>query len=470
MDQFKLKATSQLSVLLGGKMKINIPSQVEAVISKLNVCGHEAYVVGGCVRDWILGVEPHDWDIATSALPDEIKLCLSDCKLVETGIKHGTITAVVEKVPIEITTFRVDGEYSDNRHPDSVKFTRCLKEDLARRDFTINALAYHHNKGIIDCFGGVEDLQNKKIRCVGKPDVRFQEDGLRILRALRFASMLGFAIEAATAESIVKNCGLLQNIACERINTEFTKLLCGKNAETVLKDYRSAIEQFLPEVSAMVDFQQHNHYHIYDIWEHTLKSIASVEATPVLRMTMLLHDIGKPLCYTQDEKGIGHFYGHDEKSTEITETILQRLKYNSETANAIVTLVKHHDMTISADEKVIRRQLSSLGEENLRLLLKVKAADVMAQNPEYRNRLNDLKEIEAVLNSIIVRNLCFSLKGMEINGDNLLSLGIPKGAEVGKILSKLLDEVIDNQCPNKHWALMNRARLLYAAYMRGTEG
>lgn len=450
-------------------MKINIPSQIENIIGKLNVCGHEAYIVGGCVRDWLLGAQPHDWDIATSALPDEIKFCLSDCKLVETGVKHGTITAVIEKMPIEITTFRIDGEYSDNRHPDCVQFTRSLKEDLARRDFTINALAYHHSAGMIDCFGGIDDLRNQQIRCVGEPDVRFQEDGLRILRALRFSSVLGFTIEESTAKSILKNCGLLRNIAHERINTEFTKLLCGKNVETVLRDYRTVIEQFLPEINAMVDFQQNNHYHVYDIWEHTLKSIASVEATPVLRMTMLLHDIGKPLCYTQDENGVGHFYGHDEKSTEMAKVILQRLKFCSDTADTIVTLVKYHDLSVSADEKRIRRQLSSLGEENLRLLLKVKAADVLAQNPEFRSRLNDLKEIEAVLNTIIARNLCFSLKDMEINGDDLLSLGIPKGAEIGKILSKLLDEVIENQSPNKHWALMNRARLMCAAYVRSTE-
>ena len=441
-------------------MNMIIPPQVKNIIEKLNACGHEAYIVGGCVRDGILGVEPHDWDIATSALPDEVKTSLSCCKVIETGIKHGTLTVLIEKFPVEVTTYRVDGEYSDNRHPDNVQFTRSLKEDLARRDFTINALAYNQDKGIIDCFGGMEDIHSKRICCVGDPDSRFQEDGLRILRALRFASVLGFSIEQETAKSILKNCRLLQNIASERINVEFTKLLCGKNAEAVLREYRLVIEQFLPEINAMVGFQQHNHYHIYDIWEHTLKSVTAVEATPVLRMTMLLHDIGKPLCFTQDEEGVGHFYGHDEKSTEITKAIVKRLKYDNDSAITILTLVKYHDLSLSAQENVLKRRLNILGEENLRLLLKVKEADILGQNPEYQSRLTGLKVVEVVLDTIIAKNLCFSLKNMEINGEDLLSLGIPKGAEIGRILTALLDEVIDNKCPNQHWTLMNRARLM----------
>jgi tRNA nucleotidyltransferase (CCA-adding enzyme) len=441
-------------------MKMILPPQVEAVIEKLNACGQEAYVVGGCVRDGILGTVPHDWDIATSALPDEVKLSLNGCKLIDTGVKHGTITVIVDKLPIEVTTYRLDGEYSDNRHPDHVLFTSSLKEDLARRDFTINALAYNHNDGIIDCFSGIEDIQCKTIRCVGEPDLRFQEDGLRILRALRFASVLGFTIEASTSKSILKNSELLENIAQERINTEFTKLLCGENAEAVLRDYRTVIGQFLPEINAMFDFPQHNQYHIYDVWEHTLKSLSSVEATPVLRMTMLLHDIGKPLCYTMDGQGVGHFYGHGEKSKEMARIILQRLRLDKDTADTIVTLVKYHDLSITAEEKAIKRHLNRLGEKNFRLLLKVKKADVMAQNPDFQSRLNGINEIEEVLDTIIVNNLCFSLKNMDINGDDLLSLGVPKGAEIGKLLSQLLDEVMDNKCPNQHCVLMNRARLI----------
>lgn len=441
-------------------MKIKIPYQVEIVIEKLQTHGYEAFIVGGCVRDSIMGLTPHDWDVTTSAQPEEVMIALNGYRLIESGLKHGTVTVLINKMPIEVTTYRIDGEYSDNRHPDEVRFTKVLEEDLARRDFTVNALAYNHDNGVIDCFGGMQDIQNKQIRCVGEPDLRFHEDGLRILRALRFASVLGFSIEEATADSIFRSYALLDFIAQERINTEFTKLLCGRNAETVLREYRTVIGQFLPEIKAMFDFEQYNSYHVYDVWEHTLKAVASVDATPVLRLTMLLHDIGKPLCFTMDDKGVGHFYGHDKKSVEIATELLRRLKYDGDTINQVITLVQYHDISLSADRIMLRRLLCVLGEENARLLLKVKAADTLAQNPAYSNRLDELKKIEAILNNIISQDLCFSLKNLEINGEDLLSLGVPQGTEIGRILSALLNEVIDDKCPNNHWVLMNRARLL----------
>lgn len=439
---------------------MKLPVQAQTVINQLNASGHEAYIVGGCVRDSLLGMEPHDWDIATSALPEEIKRSLADFRLIETGIKHGTVTALVDGIPIEITTYRVDGEYSDNRHPDCVRFTGSLKDDLARRDFTINALAYNHKDGIIDCFNSKEDIQNKKIRCVGEPDLRFGEDGLRILRALRFASVLGFSIEEATSESILKNRGLLKNIAPERIRTEFVKLVCGKNAESVLRDYRAVVEQFLPEIEEMAGFPQNNPYHIYDVWEHTLKSTVSVEPSPVPRITMLLHDIGKPFCFTQDKKGIGHFHGHNIKSVEIARSVLQRLRFDNETAGKIETLVQYHDIVILPDEKLLLRHLNRFGEENLRLLFKVKEADIQAQNPQFINRLDSLKRAEEVLNTILTSNQCFTLKDMEITGDDLISLGFPKGKKIGITLAALLDEVMDEKCPNEHTALINRAKLM----------
>ncbi|MDF2632567.1 MAG: hypothetical protein K0Q85_1163 [Caproiciproducens sp.] len=441
-------------------MRINIPPQVEFIIKKLTAMGYEAYLVGGCVRDSILGLNPNDWDITTSALPNEIKSALSDCKLIETGVKHGTITVLIGQVPVEVTTYRVDGKYSDNRHPDDVRFTRSLKEDLARRDFTINALAYNHADGMIDCFGGAEDILNKQIRCVGEPTLRFQEDGLRILRALRFSSVLSFTIEENTSVSILKSCDLLDYIARERINCEFTKLLCGKNAEGILRDYRMVIEQFLPEISPMAGFEQHNTHHIYDVWEHTLKSVGAVEATPVLRLTTLLHDIGKPYCYTQDEKGVGHFYGHGEKSTEMAKKILVRLKYDSVTIDTVTELVKLHDLPLSAEEKLIRHRLNQLGQNKLRLLLKVKAADTKAQNPIYWSRLDELHEIEAVVDDIIARSLCFSLKDLQVDGADILSLGIPKGPEIGRTLSTLLDAVIDGKCKNQFNDLMSYAQAM----------
>ncbi len=439
---------------------MELSAQAQTVISQLNASGHEAYIVGGCVRDSLLGAEPHDWDIATSALPEEIKRSLADFRLIETGIKHGTVTALVDGMPIEITTYRVDGEYSDNRHPDSVRFTGSLKDDLARRDFTINALAYNHKDGIIDCFGGKDDLLHKKIRCVGEPDLRFREDGLRILRALRFAAVLDFSIEEATSESIFNNRELLKNIAPERIRTEFVKLICGKNAESVLRNYRAVLEEFLPEIGGIVAFPQNNPYHIYDVWEHTLKSTASVAPSPILRITMLLHDIGKPLCFTQDEKGVGHFRGHNIKSMEIARAVLQRLRFDNETAGKIETLVQYHDIAILPDEKLLRRYLNRFGEETVRLLFKVKEADIQAQNPKFISRLDSLKKAEEVLNTVLAGNQCFTLKDMEITGDDLISLGYPKGKIIGITLTALLDEVMDEKCPNEHGALMNRARLM----------
>lgn len=441
-------------------MKINIPPQVEFIIKELTEKGFEAYLVGGCVRDSILGLVPNDWDVTTSALPDEIKSALDNCKLFETGLKHGTITVLKDKVPVEITTYRVDGEYTDNRHPDNVWFTRSLKEDLARRDFTINALAYNHTDGVIDCFGGEEDIYNKQIRCVGEPDLRFKEDGLRILRALRFSSVLGFTIEKNTSKSICKNCGLLDNIACERINSEFAKLLCGKNAECILRNYRAVFEQFLPELNPMVGFVQHNDYHIYDVWEHTLKSIDAVEADPVLRLTMLLHDIGKPYCYTTDKNGVGHFYGHAEKSAELAKIILTRLKYDGLTIDTVTELIKFHDLPVSTEEKLIMHRLNQLGQNKLRLLLKIKAADTEAQNPIYKGRLDDLNKIGAVIDNIIAQKLCFSLKDLKVNGTDLVSLGIPKGPKIGRMLSTLLNAVIDGTCTNQFSDLIDYAQTI----------
>ena len=441
-------------------MNIIMPPQVEFIINRLTSQGHEAYIVGGCVRDSILGLEPNDWDVATSALPDKINLAFQGYKRIQTGVKHGTISVLIDHMPIEVTTYRIDGEYSDNRHPDAVCFTLNLKEDLARRDFTINALAYNQSNGMIDCFGGAQDIIAKRIRCVGEPDLRFHEDGLRILRALRFSAVLGFTIEDKSSQSILKNFGLLDNIARERIQNEFSKLLCGRNIKAVLMDYREVIGQFIPEINAMVGFMQHNNHHIYDVWQHTLNSVESIEPGLILRMTMLLHDIGKPHCYTQDENGVGHFYGHGEKSTEMAGIILRRLKYDSNTMNTVTELVRLHDSPISPDEKSIKHRLNQLGENTLRLLLKVKAADVAAQNPIYSDRLNEINKIELMLDDVIARGQCFSVKDLQINGVDLLAIGVPEGSEIGTMLSALLNTVIEDKLTNEHGALMNQAQFM----------
>ena len=444
----------------GVVMKIKLPEQVRFVLSKLSACGYEANIVGGCVRDSILGLAPKDWDITTSALPQETEQALAGCKLIETGLKHGTVTALINGIPLEITTYRIDGDYSDNRHPDSVTFTRSLKEDLARRDFTVNALAYHEKDGIIDYFGGLKDLQNKLIRCVGEPDKRFDEDGLRILRALRFSSVLGFDIDFSTSQSIGKKKDLLRNIAAERLASELLKLICGKNAEQILRQYPTVFGEFLPEILPTVGFEQHNPYHVYDVWEHTIHSVSAIEPTPVLRLAMLLHDIGKPDCYTQDEIGIGHFYGHPQKSSEIAATVLKRLRLDNDTIKQVTTLVKYHDLPLMSSTKWIKKQLNKLGEPTFRQLLLVHAADTKAHAPQALSNLQYLDKIEGILNEVIAQGQCFSLKDLDVNGSDLMEIGITEGTQIGAVLKQLLSAVMKETCPNGKEALLNLAEKL----------
>lgn len=413
-------------------MQIHIPPQVEAILQKLAISGHEAYVVGGCVRDTILGTEPNDWDVTTSARPDEMELALSGYQCIKTGIQHGTLTVLTDYMPVEVTAYRIDGRYSDNRHPDSVRFTNSLREDLSRRDFTVNALAYNHAEGIIDCFEGMEDLKNRTIRCVGIPDLRFQEDGLRILRALRFSAVLDFTIEQGTSSGILENCALLRHIASERINSEFTKLLCG-NAEGILRKYRPVFEQFIPEIRFITDA---------GVWEHTLNTVTAVEANPVLRLTMLL-------C---------------SQSAETAGEILRRLRYDSDTINTVVRLVELQELPLPADEKALLRLLNQYGEKTLRYLFKVKAADREAQDPAATGELEELKAAEAILENILTRRLCFSLKDLKLKGSDLLSLGIPQGAEIGRLLSLLLDAVMDGKCPNQYDSLIKYVRSIKDKY------
>ncbi len=413
-------------------MQIHIPPQVEAVLQKLSASGHEAYVVGGCVRDTVLGMEPNDWDVTTSALPNEIELALSDYQCIKTGIQHGTLTVLTDQMPVEVTSYRIDGRYSDNRHPDSIRFTNSLKEDLSRRDFTVNALAYNHAEGIIDCFGGMEDLKSRIIRCVGIPDLRFQEDGLRILRALRFSAVLDFTIEQGTSSGILKNCALLRHIACERINSEFTKLLCG-SAERILRKYRPVFEQFIPEISFITDA---------GVWEHTLSTVTAVGADPVLRLTMLMHKL----------------------SAKTAGEILRRLRYDNDTIHTVVRLVELQELPLPANEKALLRLLNQYGEKTLCYLFKVKAADRKAQNPAATEESEELKTAEAILENILIRRLCFSLKDLQVKGSDLLSLGIPQGAEIGRLLSLLLDAVMEGKCPNQHDSLIKYVRSIKDKY------
>ncbi len=431
---------------------------MQKILRCLNTAGYEASVVGGCVRDSLLGLSPKDWDITTSARPEEVKLALNGLKLLETGLKHGTVTALCSKMAVEITTYRIDGTYSDNRRPDSVCFTGSLNDDLSRRDFTINAMAYSEQDGLTDCFGGQEDLRKKILRCVGDPDRRFEEDALRILRGLRFCAVLALYPDEKTAQSMRTHSELLNHIAQERIGAELLKLLCGQHAARVLREFSLVIGQILPEILPMLGFEQHNPHHIYDVWEHTLHALDATPPAPVLRLAILLHDSGKPHTYTCDKKGVGHFYGHGAVSVQLAEQALRRLRLDGKTIRRVSTLVRVHDMPLQADAAWIRRRLNRMGEEDFRALLEIKRADSLAQNPAYHDRLNQLDAVLPILEQVLSEQQCFSLKNLKVSGNDLIALGVPPGPQVGTLLSRLLDAVINGKKPNEKEALLNLAK------------
>ena len=439
-------------------MKISVPENPKIILETLRGNGYEAFAVGGCVRDSLLGLTPHDWDVCTSALPGQIKECFADRQTLDIGIAHGTVTVIVNGQPIEVTTYRIDGDYKDNRHPESVTFTRNLREDLARRDFTVNALAYDASDGLIDVFGGVRDLQNRLIRCVGNADKRFQEDALRILRALRFASCYSFSIEEETAAAIRRNVSLLHNIAAERIAVEFTKLLCGKSAEVILNDYREVIAEFVPELRRTFDFDQKNKHHIYDVYCHITHSVGLVEATPLLRYTMLLHDIGKPQACTTDKKGSRHFKGHQMISAAIASEVLKRLRLPNHLIEPCLQLIVYHDVRYNGSVKQIRRLLNKLGEEQTRLLFQVQYADTLSQS-EYlrREKLALLQTAEEQCEQILREKQCISLRQLAVSGKDLIAAGITDGKTIGSLLHRLLEMVMDEQIPNEKTALLAAA-------------
>lgn len=419
--------------------------------------GYEAYVVGGSVRDMLMGNNAHDFDITTSATPDQMKTVFDGYYTVDTGIKHGTITFVYEKEPIEITTYRIDGDYKDSRHPESVEFTTKLENDLSRRDFTINALVYNDNEGIIDLFGGQNDIKNKIIKAIGNPKKRFEEDALRILRGVRFASQLGFEIEKDTKKAMVECAHLLHNISCERINTELTKFLLGKNVKKALLDNYEIIGEIIPQIKEMHGFEQHNYHHIYDVLEHTAVAIENIEPIPHLRLTMLLHDTGKVATFKLAEDGVGHFYGHNKVSYEIASGFLNKYRFDNATKERVTTLVKIHDTPIEPDRVLIKKRLNRIGKEMFFDLLKVKRADNSAQNPKF-DRTKEINELEKIAKEIIEEN-CFTLSSLEITGNDLITLGF-KGKEIGVALNRLLNEVIEEKLPNKKEALIKRANRL----------
>lgn len=444
-------------------MTMDMPKNVDIAINLLQSAGFEAYAVGGCVRDSLLGKIPNDWDITTSAKPEDMKSVFVNFRCIDTGIKHGTVTVVIDGEPLEITTFRLDGEYEDNRHPKSVTFTSNLGADLGRRDFTVNAMAYSKMTGTVDLFGGQNDLKNKIIRCVGDPDRRFNEDALRILRALRFASALDFEIEEKTAQSLLKNRALLGNISEERIAKELLKLVCGKGAKRILTDFAPVLFEILPELQPMYKNSHDNPHHCYDIYEHTLIAVESIDPEPTLRFAMLLHDCGKPAVKKFDENGVAHFYGHQRISAEISAQILARLKVSNKFRDEILFLVSNHDRwELYENTEKMPRYLSKFGLDGVLNLLKVMRADVLAQSPEYRYRLDQIADAEETAKNLAAQKPCLSLSELQINGRTLMDIGIPQGRKLGAVLAQLLDEVIDGVTKNTQEALTTRAREIYS--------
>ena len=439
--------------------KFDIPFEIKFILDKINSCGYESYLVGGCVRDYLLGKEPSDFDITTNAHPEAVLEMFSDCAYaIGTGLKHGTVTVIKGNVSAEVTTYRVDGSYSDNRHPEEVCFSSKLEDDVLRRDFTVNSMAYSPKHGFKDFVDGISDLKNGTIRCVGDPAVRFEEDALRILRAIRFASVLGFEIEENTAEEVHEKAYLLGNISKERISSEFIKLLCGKNAESVLLKYRDVLSVFLPEIAPMFDFEQHTPYHKYDVYTHSVKAVSAADSSDkILRTAAFFHDIGKPECFFTDNDGIGHFYGHAQRSTEITDQILKNLRFDNNFRSSVVTLIKHHDAPIENDEKRIKRLLRTLGDEQFFRLLQLQRADNAAQSEIVFDRRKRFDAVEETAHKILSEKACFSLSDLAVNGNDLIAIGIPKGKMIGKILNELLESVIENKMPNDKSELMRKA-------------
>ena len=437
-----------------GKFQIQIPEKVNQVINVLKEHGHEAYAVGGCIRDSILCRKPEDWDINTSAMPEEVKRLFA--RTFDTGIEHGTVTVLIGKECFEVTTYRVDGEYEDSRHPKEVTFTRSLKEDLLRRDFTINAMAYNEDDGLVDIFGGYEDLRRQTIRCVGNAKERFSEDALRILRGVRFAAQLGFEIEDQTQEGMRKLAYTLKNISAERIQAELLKVLTSPRPELLKMAYEFGItREILPEFDLLMETGQETPHHRYNVGDHTLMGLKNIRNDKVLRLTMLFHDMGKPALKTMDEKGIAHFKKHALESEEITKRVMHRLKFDNDTLRKVSRLVLYHDYRMPAEAKNVRKAMNRIGPELFSDYLEVREADVLAQSLyERENKLKDIRDIQELYEMIIANNQCVTIKDLAVNGKDLISAGMNPGREIGETLERLLNIVMEHPEKNRKEILL----------------
>ena len=435
-----------------------LSEETVTVMDTLQKSGYEIYLVGGFVRDSIMGKNADDADFATNATPDEMLSVFKNFRTLTTGLKHGTITVIINHQPFEITTYRTEKGYSDCRHPDKVSIAEKIEDDLSRRDFTVNSIAYNPSVGYVDPFGGKDDITKRIIRCVGDPETRFTEDALRILRGLRFSSVLSFSIDEETEKAMFKCKSLLNNISKERVFIELSKMLCGRNIKEVLLKYSEILSVVLPEIKDMKGFEQHNFHHIYDVLEHTAVVVENAPALPHLRFSALLHDCGKPDCFSIDKDGVGHFYSHASISAEKAEKALLRLKSDNKTKVKVVKLIKLHDAPIEENEVVIKKKLSKYGEELFFDLIELKRADTKGLAPEFHSREEHFDKLESIAKKVLSEKPCFSLKDLAINGNDLAELGF-KGREIGEKLKLLLNAVMENKVENNKEDLISYLNL-----------
>lgn len=438
---------------------MKIPEQISEILERLEDAGFEAFVVGGCVRDHMMGLAPHDFDITTSALPDEVERVFSFCRVVETGLKHGTVTVLYKGSQAEITTYRADGEYSDGRHPDSVYFTKNIEDDLSRRDFTMNGIAFSPKRGFVDPFGGQNDIKAGIIRCIGEPEKRFGEDALRILRALRFSSVLGFEIEENTANAARNLRGTLAKVSKERIFSELTTLLCGKDVRRVMMEFPEIFSEIIPPLEVMIGYEQHCIFHNSTVYEHTARAVENAPAEPALRLAMLFHDMGKPLCKTEGEDGAWHFYGHAEQSAILAEELLRDFRSSNELRERVVAIVKYHDYPLELSRKHIRKFISKVGIDRFRDIMYAHMADDGAKADFCRSRIEIARQSLEIGEEIAAEQSCLTVKDLAISGRDLKAIMEPS-PQMGKVLGQLLSEVLDETLPNKKDALLDRARAL----------
>jgi len=439
-------------------MRIQVPNDAAEILRILRSSGFEAYIVGGFVRDSVISSPSGDVDITTSALPNEISEIFNENYVSKNGLKHGSVGVVYKNTSYEITTFRIDGEYKDHRHPESIIYTRSLREDIKRRDFTINTLCCDSEGNVIDTLGAIDDISNKLIRTVGDPDKRFHEDALRILRGIRFASVLGFRVDSATARSMHRNKHLLGDVSQERITEEFMRTICGAHFREAFNEFRDIFLDIIPELRECKDFKQYSKYHIYDVLTHSIIAASNIENKPLLRLSALFHDIGKPFCFTRDDKGEGHFFGHAAKSCEICESLFKRLKLSNSISEKSLLLIKHHGDTIENNKKQIKKAMQKLTPDLFFDLLKIKIADISALSPEHHYRTSELNEIRKTAEEIIKENECLNISDLSVNGNDLIDIGFTQGKDIGKTLSLLLEEVLSDNIKNEKNILLNRAK------------